>query len=338
MIKSMIVTVALFLAVSATCSAAEWHTAELSGEFRGYGTHNKGKGKTQYSFALQQPCESSGDVLLEVTYGNDDITVGFRLNGYWFVDLGSKTTPPDSISLPKDFATSSWSTKEPAHMTLGHYYVLSKSQAGHSLLIQVLDFKCTNRKRVVSGFFNNTYNATCFLSFRYFTPAQSLAELNSLLSGTPIKTHSVPSHKAGSGKKPVPDQTRHTTRSVEPLFAEYEGFQESTSAFLDLPLDQVSVVKCDQLIDTGTAVKSKVGQEITSLHEQIREGTADVEKYKDRIKRITNLQLKDRVTTKINQLVANNQERRVKLKKWEARQNELDTSLRTLREYRDILK
>ena len=97
-------------------------------------------------------------------------------------------------------------------------------------------------------------------------------------------------------------------------------------------------MKCDQLIDTGTAVKSKVGQEISLLHEQIREATADVEKYKDRIDRISNLQLKDRVTTKINQLEANNQERRVNLKQWEARQNELDTSLRTLREYRDILK
>lgn len=329
--------------LSATVSTAEWTSATLEGTFRGSTSID---GDTSFSFGLGRPTRGGGDVSLRVFF---DTPAQFRLRGARFVDLGPLSSRPTRLITPKIAATTSsdtllyldngnWYTSSSKPFALGHYYHFSKGNLQG--VVYMKDFSTTERKVIEKHWYGDTEEAKAKLEFEYVSVHGTPETLTAVLQGT--KQPEIPARKTPvrtEQRREMPQKsTSAETQPAEPLFREYEGFQKNTSAFLDLPLDQVSVVKCDQLIDTGTAVKSKVGQEISLLHEQIREATADVEKYKDRIDRISNLQLKDRVTTKINQLEANNQERRVNLKQWEARQNELDTSLRTLREYRDILK
>jgi len=336
--KALVLAAMFFTTPALTASAVEWKTVELSGVFRGQGLHNIGKGKTEYSFALEEACESSGDLRLEVSFGGDGGSVEFRLNKYWFVSLGPLSAPPTSISVPSDFATEKWRLKEPSHMIIGHYYVLAET--GHFVLIQVLSFKCAELKRIPAGLFGSVhYIATCSVSFRHFTPAQSLDGLVSLISRERQNAVKPPEGTSPPKKGPEKERGNAAPPSTEagPLVAACEQFQIDAKAFLDLPTEQATVSKCDILLDTAKNLTTRINDQIGEVDSTITGNGAKVSSLNERLAKITDLQLKDRTQTRISKIREETERLQKDLKEWTAKLNELQKTEKTLREYRLII-
>ncbi|MDX8378218.1 MAG: hypothetical protein R8L53_09380 [Mariprofundales bacterium] len=118
-----------------------WQYIELDGMFEKGNflttSPQSGKGEVHYSFALEKKSNVSGDISLEVYFPSKDETC-FRLDGFWFADVGANTLPPQNIEVHKDFGTGSWRFEEPKCMIIGHYYIMESKD--NWVLAQVMDF------------------------------------------------------------------------------------------------------------------------------------------------------------------------------------------------------
>jgi hypothetical protein len=106
----------------------------------------------------------------------------FRLNYYYFTDLGTSLTK--NIIIPKYFATEKWTSQyEPHSMSKDHYYLLSVDGGQRNILIKIIDWHVSLNKHYFSG----VDSLTAEVTFLYYSLTfASAAQLNYYLFGTEI--------------------------------------------------------------------------------------------------------------------------------------------------------
>jgi hypothetical protein len=337
----------IIIAFSQTALSAEWKEAELSGTFSGWGeTTFGGSGKTYYSFALEKPTESSGDVRLEVCFP-DQATSRFRINGAWFYDIGPLPQPPVKITtIPNNFGTEQWRANEPSAMLVGHYYLLLKKPK--YILIQVLDFTASDIKFIKRGMAWNTYEGLCTVRFRYLPLCDSIDQLNALLSG---KADTASQSLMSAGKKDS-NEAREKSAAKENekkliesdekqdknfLLNDYEKFQKDAKDFMNLPTEEATIARCDKLLEKAKTLNTQTNDLIWDKDSTITGNNAKISSLQERLAKITDLQLKDRVLTRITKIKAETEKLQNELKEWTARLDELQKTEKKLKEYRLII-
>jgi hypothetical protein len=139
-------------------------------------------GNGYFSFNSREIETSRGKNLRFELYRRDDKHYFFRLNYYYFTDLGIALTK--NISIPKYFATEKWTSQyEPPYMFKDHYYLLSVDGGQKNILIKIVDFGLSLNKHYFSGVDSLTAEVTfLYYSLTFATAAQ----LNYYLFGTEV--------------------------------------------------------------------------------------------------------------------------------------------------------
>jgi len=311
--------------------AFDWTSVELSGVFEGV-SNTKSIGSCSYSFALQRTFEQGGDLNFSLKFRSNQETIAVLEGGY-FLDMGALTTPPAYVNPPRGFGSANRPNLHTSTFLVGHYFLMT--QGPLLVLFQITDFSVGTRTEVARRWYGTIERATGRLSIRYVSSDKGLDDLNRILADQ-IPDNQTSSDSAKTSTTP-PNFDQHGDNYVHPLAEDYEQFQNDAKTFLDLPSEQVTVSKCDVLLDTAKDLITRINDQIGEVDGTITSNRAQVTSLNDRLTQITDLQLKDRTQTRINKTQRETERLQEDMKKWTAKLDELQKVERILREYRLII-
>jgi len=114
----------------------------------------------------------------------------------------------------------------------------------------------------------------------------------------PVLDQKVNTAKDGPDKRPV----NETTGDMKQLGTDYDQFLNSAQSFLNLPAEQATVSKCDDVLKSAKALTAKIQNKIKELEAGIATNKTRIASLTEQISKITDLQLKTKAQGRIGNL------------------------------------
>jgi hypothetical protein len=342
-IRMMVVFIAITQVIFASATlqvqaqpVGEWKEFELRGQFNGLfyriDTRNnvfRGSGDVFYSYGKQKISSASGDTELGVIVKNGDpLKLTFSLFATNANHLGMSPINPASIKIPKEFTTEN----EGYHFVeIGHVYLMKCG--GIIVLVEIEDLAYKVLKVHVPIFGTGWCDAECSLKARYIiladTPAVAVPASPATINLPLKKGDSPPSTEVNpSAKSPIDSND---------LLTQYEQFQKDAKDFMDLPTEEATIARCDKLLEIAKSLNTQINDVISDEDSTITGNNAKISSLNERLAKITDLQLKDRIQTRITKIKAETEKLQKELKEWTARLDELQKTEKRLKEYKLII-
>jgi hypothetical protein len=332
--KRTIISIFCIFFCSIHLFAIDWTTITLKGsvEYHTFSKDTKIYSDT-YSF-IARKIANSGEISFHPTV-DENGHYNFGLYGN-LAFLGKFIEAPSKISEPSKDKYNYSNRAE-----IGEYYLL-KMQPNIYVLLQICDAQIDNFKRSGLGILGYVYYLEATLKFMYIMSDKGIEAINNILSAQAPQIESIaePAVPVISAEKPVQDTAKEkdpVSEKHNELDNRYKTLLGEYNIFMELPIEKASVEGCDNLLSSYNALKKEVNDFITELSNNIRDNKSKIASIEEQLLTITDLQIKDRANTKLNNLKSSNSDLNTIMNSWKARLEEICTNIAKLEQYRIIL-